>query len=250
MSLDPPLPDRVPVRMPTSPPLDWPPAPAAEQLAGGREPEGWAGWQVALIAVTCLLAGALAGVLLSDRDDEPLAQVVPTTTTTTTTVVEQAGGAEDGAGGPAGSGQGGPTGEGIGSERSPVPAGTGMLLDEWVVGAWVVHPDGEAAVLSFDPANVPPRQGYTFVLASTDLTYVGTRTGNPSDLKLYSLDRTGRAYGPTCGIVPSPLLASVELGRGDSINGQVCFEVPEQAVDGLRLVIEERLGIPVVFELN
>ena len=246
MTSDPLRTDQPPAPMPATPPLDWP-APPAPPQPHRPGPERWEAWQVALIAVACLLAGALAGVLLiaDDADDDADERAAPTTQPsrpeadpTTPTIPP---GAVPGEGPAPGS---------LGSEDEPAPLGSEYLLGDWAISGWSVDPDAAAVMQAYDPTNPLPRPQHRFVLAGTDLTYIGPARGNPADLKLYAQDPTGRAYLEGCGAMPAPLLAPAELGPGDTITGQVCFEVPEQAATGLRLVVEVQLGVPIFFQLT
>lgn len=243
MTLDPRTSDLPPAPMPATPPLDWP-APPAPPASPQPTTEGWAGWQVALIAIACLLAGLVAGVLLtdqvdddSDTDERSAVTTAPTSTTYPFQTV------------PAVPGNGGVPGE-YGSLEVPVPLGFAYPFERWIVSGWTVSTDGESLMRTFDPANRLPRAGFTFVVASTDLTYAGDGIGSPDQLKLYAQDADGAAYLEGCGRVPAPLLAPLEMTRGDTITGQVCFEVPLRSIDGLLLVIEEVLGVPVHFALT
>ena len=232
--------------MPKVPPLDWPEPPELEPELT-PVPEGWTGWQVVLIGLVCLLAGALVGVLFLDRDDGGDGDeevLVPTETTAPPVVVEPpATLPEDPGDGPLGT----PSPGDFGSRERPVPIGLGYLFSEWSLDGWSVDLDGERTVRTYDPANRPPADGNAFVLASAELTYTGSDKGNPADLALHAEDTDGNTYDEGCGRMPVPLLAPLEMEQGDSLTGQVCFEVPAQSVPGLLLVMQERRSSPVYF---
>jgi hypothetical protein len=249
MSLDPPAFDRPSASMPKAPPLDWPEPPELEPELT-PVPEGWNGRQVALIGLVCLLAGALIGVLFLDRDDDSgnanEEALVPTETTAPPVVIEPpATLPEDLGDGPPATSPGS-----FGSRERPVPIGLGYLFAEWSLEGWSVDSESERTVRTYDPANRPPADGNRFVLASTELTYIGIDSGNPANLELYAEDADGNAYDEGCGSLPVPLLAPLEMEQGDSLTGQVCFEVPAASVPGLRLVIEEQPGSPVYFAIG
>ena len=245
MSLDPTPFDQPSASMPKVPPLDWPEPPELEPELT-PVPEGWTGWQVVLIGLVCLLAGALVGVLLLDRDDDDGndEQALPPTTAAPPVVTDP----PDTLPGDLGDGQeGAPSPGSFGSRERPVPIGLGYLFSEWSLEGWSVDPDGERTVLTYDSANQPPADGNVFVLASSELTYIGIDSGSPADLALYAEDSGGNTYDEGCGSLPVPLLAPLEMEQGDAVTGQVCFEVPAESVPGLLLVVEEQPGTPVYF---
>jgi hypothetical protein len=159
----------------------------------------------------------LLGLACGDDSDNGDGTVSPTPTGTPGAAGTPAGG-EDGA---------------AGTISDPAPSGTAVeLFDGWSIKVVSVTPDATEAVLGENPLNDPPDEGNQFFVAWIEATYNGSeeRSSYGAGFRLRLQTDSGTQYtqfleGDRCGVVPDEFEDDVEVSRGDTLGGNVCWQI-------------------------
>ncbi len=142
------------------------------------------------------------------------------------------------------------TSEEIGTRKAPVPLGEVFDVGEdWQVSIVTVDSDATGDVLAENQFNDPPTTGRQFVLVRTTTKYVGEETGLPwVDLTYKFYGSKGNTYNTydsddTCGVIPNPLDDVDELYPDAGGEGNVCFSVPADQIDGGAVIVGEFMNM-------
>ncbi|MEZ4521866.1 MAG: hypothetical protein R3A46_09540 [Thermomicrobiales bacterium] len=137
---------------------------------------------------------------------------------------------------------------GFGTINKPVPIGvSGPVGGGWDLRVNSVDPDANQTILDANMFNEPPAAERQFVLANITATN-GTGQSEMFDAS-YRLRLVGTATGTVyttfevvdrCGVIPEPV-EDVEIAHGDSISGNVCWQVLQEDLQSLILFNEEFL---------
>ncbi|MFD3509733.1 hypothetical protein [Nocardia sp. NPDC058666] len=140
--------------------------------------------------------------------------------------------------------------EDLGTREKPVPLGeTFDVGEDWQVSVVTVDSNATADVLAENQFNDPPPAGRQFVLVRTTTKYVGEETGSPGfDLTYKFYGSKGNTYttydsDDSCGVIPNPLSEVNELYPDAGGEGNVCFAVPADQIDGGAVIVEELMDM-------
>lgn len=136
-----------------------------------------------------------------------------------------------------------------GARENPYAIGqTGPLGNNWNLRVNSVTPNANDQVVAYhDPGgfeNKPPPPGAQDFMAQVTLTYTGGGSSNAFDNALDRLQAEGSHNAPyayySCGVPPAPNFESVsgDLFSGQSITGNVCFQVAVNDVDSLLAYVD------------
>ena len=120
------------------------------------------------------------------------------------------------------------------SRSQPIPRGQSFVEPGgWELTILDYVPDAWPLVQAENPYNEPPEQGYRMVLIRTRITNVSADDPgrfSATDIQLVGSENvTHTAYERPCGVIPDSLGSmSTEMFRGGAVEGNVCFQVPEQ----------------------
>jgi hemolysin type calcium-binding protein len=134
----------------------------------------------------------------------------------------------------------------LGARQNPVPLGKSAALgDGWRVRVVSVTQDATAQILAASELNEPPAAGTQYVIVTLSATYgpSGSDTIVPT-VRFGLLGESGAEYlarRNPCGIVPDKLPAT-EVLSGDTITGNICWQVRSSDVDAL-LLFDDKLFI-------
>jgi hypothetical protein len=134
----------------------------------------------------------------------------------------------------------------VGARHNPVPLGrAAALIDGWRVKVVSVTTDATAQILAASELNQPPAAGTQYVIVALAATYKpgGANTLVPT-VRFGLLGPSGEylARRNPCGIVPDKLPAT-EVSSGNTITGNVCWQVRSSDVGSL-LLFDDKLFIP------
>jgi hypothetical protein len=136
-----------------------------------------------------------------------------------------------------------------GARENPYAIGqTGAIGNGWNLRVVSVTPNANDQVVAYhDPGgfeNHPPPPGAQDFMASIILTYTGGGSSNAFDNVLDLLDAEGshnaRYAYYSCGVPPAPNFENVsgDLFSGQSITGNVCFQIAVNDVDTLLATVD------------
>lgn len=124
-----------------------------------------------------------------------------------------------------------------GGRDNPHPMGDVVRLeDDWDVEVLESHPDATERVLDENQFNEPPEDGHQFFIARVRATYRGEGSDRFDPFRLYAWggSSTYTQFGDSCGVIPHDM-GNNEQSEGGSVEGNVCWEVPSDAADDLRM---------------
>lgn len=165
------------------------------------------------------------------------------------------GGAESAQAEPAGASEAGggqptalptPVAKDVGTREHPMPAGSTVTDDDWVVALGQPH-EGWEEIHEAEPYNEPPKEGTEYWLVPVTITYTGSTSAEPwLDLQFGFVSDDGRSYSDWCAAsVPEDLMAVETLYTDATVEANVCLQVPAGG-DGLWTVSSD-WGDPVFF---
>jgi hypothetical protein len=101
--------------------------------------------------------------------------------------------------------------------------------------------DANDAIANENMFNSPPADGSNFVLLPVNATYNGGDSGSAwIDLSIAFVGNNAVTYdGSYCGVIPDPLMNAGDVYAGGTASGNVCAEVPVDAIEGGVWRIEE-----------
>jgi hypothetical protein len=132
----------------------------------------------------------------------------------------------------------------VGTRSAPVALGTAATLDnnyEITVNSYT--PNSSAAVAAMNEFSEKPAPGMQYVLMNMKVTNNGGETDKriPGyDLPIKALSVSGKAYenSDCLAATPEPLDRFVDLFKGKSIEGNVCFLIADADATGLQMYID------------
>ena len=119
---------------------------------------------------------------------------------------------------------------------SPAPPGA-SAYNPWGMAISIVSAnlDAAAEILNENPSIDPPAEGSRFVAARARIAWVGGNASNITPVDIYPFNLVGSSsvvfsfYNP-CGALPDEL-PYIQLSGGESVELDVCFEIPESETD-------------------
>lgn len=139
----------------------------------------------------------------------------------------------------------------IGSLDNPIPAGQAYVLGRYEIEVLDATRDADSLLTDHDSTNPPPPSGSQHVLVEVSVRFEDAdRLGNPGSIPFFVSDGSNRwsSHDASCGTIPEDLGRVGFIEPGDDVTGQVCFTVPEEAVDNLVFATEGFAG-PLYFAL-
>ena len=132
----------------------------------------------------------------------------------------------------------------LGTREIPVPIGSTFEVnngstDHWDITVLEITPDATQDVLAENPFNDAPEEGNQFLIVSVRATYLGAGSKNFNGLFRLRL-RAGGGLGDVyttfddfCGVIPSAMDSYRDISARESVEGNVCWQVPTDDVDHL-----------------
>ena len=137
----------------------------------------------------------------------------------------------------------------LGSRQNPVQFGTEVDVknaddDHWRIAIIDTVPDATRLVLSENPFNDPPKEGFRFYIVTIRVQYLGPdSTSFGGSYRLKALGIGGVVYttfADSCGVIPD-VLPDPELFTNGTVEGNVCWEVADDDVDSLQMFLDSGL---------
>jgi len=122
-----------------------------------------------------------------------------------------------------------------------LPLGESAEIGDWTVTVVELDTDPTAAIMEENQFNEDAEHGY--VMALVEATYNGSDTGLAwLDLRLQYHGTDARFYDTDAVVLPDDLMAEPEVSSGGSVNGNVAFDIPSEALEGGTIVVEPTFG--------
>jgi hypothetical protein len=134
----------------------------------------------------------------------------------------------------------------LGTRDNPLEVGTRIEMADWTLAVTDVTKDATDEVMAQNEFNDPPVDGRQFVLFRVEATYEGEDSGNPwLDFSWAIVGSAGNTFSGMdfeedyCGVIPDSLDEKGETYPGGSVEGNVCYSVPADQLDGATIRIED-----------
>ena len=129
----------------------------------------------------------------------------------------------------------------LGTRENPIPIGQkAQVGPNWEVTILEIVPDAWSIIEAENMFNEPPEEGYQYVMAKVQVSYIGEESGTPwVDLSLRYLGSDGNSYSEGVGVVPKAFSDIGEQFPGATAEGNVGWAVPADAVSGGKIIVEE-----------
>lgn len=133
----------------------------------------------------------------------------------------------------------------LGTRENPIPIGQkAQVGPNWEVTILEIVPDAWSIIEAENMFNEPPEEGYQYVMAKVQFSYIGEESGTPwLDLSLRYLGSDGNSYSEGVGVVPKPFYDIGEQFPGATAEGNIGWAVPVDAVSGGRIIVEETFSL-------
>ena len=129
------------------------------------------------------------------------------------------------------------------SRNNPVALGESVRVGDYEVRVVAVNTDAEAIILEENMFNDPAGPGKQMVMATIELTYLGSEESNMFDLSFEAIANNlgfaGYEDGVSCGVVPNESWEMPTLYNGASAQYNECWQIPAEYVDSVVLSVEE-----------
>jgi hypothetical protein len=137
-----------------------------------------------------------------------------------------------------------------GSVENPYRDGeTALLKDGWELAVVGADNDANAEVAVYDPDNPGPEEDRQYVIYRVRATYTGAGESAFDGADRLSLERGVIDPRKGCGGRPAPTVGfGSGNGAGETIEGNLCFEVPSNGIPGtgyLAKLVDTRWGNPL-----
>lgn len=137
-----------------------------------------------------------------------------------------------------------------GSVEDPYRDGeTALLKDGWELTVTGADNNANAEVAVFDPDNPGPEEDRQYVIYRVRATYTGPGTSAFDGANRLALQRGAIDPRKGCGGRPAPFpLPNPTVGAGETIEGNLCFDVPSNGMPGtgyLPQLVDTRWGNPL-----
>jgi hypothetical protein len=126
-----------------------------------------------------------------------------------------------------------------GTRGAPLPLGDTARVGNWDLTVVSAFPDAGEAVLAENPFNDPPTDGHQFFIAEIAATYRGADTESLFiGLTFDAVGNGGVAYdfSAYCGVIPDPVDDFSDVSPGDTVTGNICWQVATDDADSLVLI--------------
>lgn len=125
-----------------------------------------------------------------------------------------------------------------GSATNPLPLGTIATIGDYEVAITAVTKNANDDIAEANALNSPPIDGSQFVLAAIEAKYVGTAQGVIwSDINYRYYGADGETYDSGMAESPNSLYKVPEPMPGESISGDMAFQVPIGQIEGGSIVV-------------
>lgn len=137
----------------------------------------------------------------------------------------------------------------VGASRdNAAPVGTALNVAGWTLVVKQILPNATELVLAENQFNDPPADGRQFFIATISATYDGDEESSTlfADVSLQALGPTNvayRDYSDTCGVIPGELDTFVEVFRGGTIEGNVCWSILSEDAPALLMSADESFSL-------
>jgi len=127
------------------------------------------------------------------------------------------------------------------TRENPIPIGQKAKIgSNWEITILEIVPDAWSIIEAENMFNEPPEEGYQYVMAKVQVSYIGEESGTPwVDLSLRYLGSDGNSYSEGVGVVPKAFSDIGEQFPGATAEGNVGWAVPADAVSGGKIIVEE-----------
>lgn len=133
------------------------------------------------------------------------------------------------------------------TRNDPASFGTPVMVGDWSVRVSRVQFNADSVVLAANQFNDPPPDGYQFVMALIDASYLGPETGDlmwDADFKVVGLSNRAFDQGDSgCGVVPRDLSSLPEAYPGGRITANACWAVPKSDIRSLVMFTDTYVGL-------
>jgi hypothetical protein len=126
-----------------------------------------------------------------------------------------------------------------GTRGNPFPLGETARVGDWDLTVVSATPDAGEAVLAENPFNDPPTDGYRFFIVEITATYRGADAESLFiGLTFNAVGSGGVAYdfSAYCGVIPDPIDDFADVLTGDTVTGNICWQVATDDADSLVLL--------------
>jgi hypothetical protein len=124
----------------------------------------------------------------------------------------------------------------------PLPVGTASLVGPYSVQVVSVEPNATERILASDSMGEPPAEGNQFFLVTVSVTNQGEETASPGyDLIFKSVGERSVGYNEfsnKCGTVPEGGGQAGDLAPGDSVEFNVCWQIPATEAASLVMYVD------------
>lgn len=132
----------------------------------------------------------------------------------------------------------------LGTRSNPLPVGQTARVGDWEITVTGSNTDAADEVEAENEFNEPPAEGRQFVLVGLRATYVGDDSGSfIGDLIYQYVGAGGNTFGggateDYCGVIPNDIEQTGETFPGATVEGNLCFSVPVDQIEGGSMIIE------------
>lgn len=128
----------------------------------------------------------------------------------------------------------------LGTRDNPVPMGEAASVGDWEMTVVSVNPDAADLVAEENQFNAAPEAGHNFVMIALTGVYTGEDSGSVfGDLGYKVLGADGNTFSTRCGVIPGDITDTGETFSGATVEGNLCFSVASDQIDGATLILEE-----------
>lgn len=129
----------------------------------------------------------------------------------------------------------------LGTSENPIPIGQKAKIgSNWEITILEIVPDAWSIIEAENMFNEPPEEGYQYVMAKVQVSYIGEESGTPwVDLSLRYLGSDGNSYSKGVGVVPKAFSDIGEQFPGATAEGNVGWAVSADAVSGGKIIVEK-----------
>ncbi len=129
----------------------------------------------------------------------------------------------------------------FGTRQSPVPLDTKVEVGpEWNISVTEIVPDAWDIIKQENQFNKPPEEGYQFVMAKIQVSYVGEESGTPwINLSFKYLGSDNNVYGNAHNVLPNSFSGLGEQFPGATAEGYISWSIPSDVVKDGSIMVEE-----------
>jgi hypothetical protein len=137
------------------------------------------------------------------------------------------------------------------TSANPIPLGHAVRFkDGWVVRVVSATIDATAEIVAL-PGNSPPTPGAQYTLLNLSATYTGSGSSALTGNRFDAVGSHGYSYDDCYQQLPPPVLALyASVASGQTVGGNICYEVASEDADVLQLRAYAGSGRYVWFALR